>query len=542
LNEIVASRGRCGTCGLGRWTDGGGTDLGGPDGSPNHGDFDVPGGCDDIDLTPIEDGEFPLDELECDDESINSSFLFVDSFFGDDSSYYGSRRRPYASISAALDRADYLNGIDYDGHRVVAIVVTAGDYEETVTLRDGVSILGGFTVEASDGEPYWIRTDPPEADPLAGDHPGLTRIAAVDVQQSPKRLLGIEARDILEPTLLDRLFVDTASAETGVSLVGLLAGDSPGLHLRDCRVFTGPAPDGADGPQTPASPLNGLNGSPAGLAVVNNCPVNALYATGRRGGGAVTCSSPTPSEAANWSQCASLKGEPNPYGGTGGTNNCTSTCATCTASGTAPPGTGGADGSDATAVYSSVSSGGWWSGGAQVDGQRGGTGFGGGGGAGFWTNASCGKVNGGGGGAGGCGGSPGAGGEHGGSSLALVAVGSSEIIVESCSFLAGDAGSGGQGGPGGLGGSGGTGGTPAGQPNSKGGNGGAGGDGGDGAGGNGGISCALLRQATSTVDGTDSSWTGGSHAAAGDGAATNPGYSGDESLAAPLNSTLDCVQ
>jgi hypothetical protein len=549
VNQIVASRGRCGTCGLGRWTDGGGTDLGGPDGPANHGDFDVPGGCDDIDLSPIADGDFPLDELECDDESSNSSFLFVDSFFGDDTSYYGSRRRPYASITAALDRADYLNGITYGGQRVVAVVVTAGDYEETVTPRDGVSILGGFTVSSVDGEPYWIRTDPPAANPSAGAHAGLTRVKAVTVQENPKRLVGLEARDVEAPTLVDRLFVDVENnGQTGVSLFGVLADDSPGLYLRDCRVRTGPALQGADGSQVPASPQHGANGYTTGEPRYNACTLNPEYATGQRGGGTVNCSS-----YPSWTNCSSLWGQPHPAGGQGGTNGCSAqpACATCSTTQNGSDGANGIAGANATPVHSSLAASGWWVGGAQVTGQRGGTGRGGGGGAGYWTNSSCGKVNGGGGGAGGCGGSPGVGGEHGGNSLALVVTGSSDVIVENCTFQAGDAGAGGQAGPGGLGGNGGTGATPTVNPGAhRGGNGGKGGDGGHGTGGNGGVSCALLIQNGATLDDTGTLWSRGDHGAAGPGVSSSanpgnpssaPGYTGQQSLAAPVNSGLTCA-
>jgi len=526
VNQLTASNGRCGTCGLGIWENGSGVNLGPASGTWTDGAFDEMFYCEDVDLSPIGD----TSDWDCDDEAPTTAFLFVDSTWGSDSSYYGSRNRPYATIQAAIDRAMELNyGPDcYSNDCVQAIIVTANVYFGPVELEPGISLLGGFTTLVDDdNDLYWVRTNDTDR----------TILATTTVQTDPKRLVGIEAVDIPfdEPTLVDRFDIDIdATSETGLSLYGVYANNAPGLYVRDTIIDVDNATAGADGLQAPAATSDGNNGRPDGQTVYNNCLVDPTFATSGAGGG--------------WDGCINLNGESTGGGAyIGGTANCTaiSGCTSpvwpewneeCTPYTSGSDGAAGSDGSDATALTTTLDAEGWWNTTGQTDGESGGTGWGGAGGAGYTTSGTtCATIHrGGSGGAGGCGGLAGEAGEMGGSAFGVFAITSDGMSIEDCAITTGDGGAGGDGGPGGLGGAGGTGAYPTGQPTMPtGGNGGDGGDGGDGAGGNGGASCGIMiDDATSiTTLGTVSN-ASGSHGAGGEGAANesaepdNDGYGG----------------
>jgi hypothetical protein len=132
-------------------------------------------------------------------------------------------------------------------------------------------------------------------------------------------------------------------------------------------------------------------------------------------------------------------------------------------------------------------------------------GQGGGGGGGQAINGTPNGVIGGGGGCGGCGGARGRGGLPGGSSFALVSLGS-QVVLDACELVSGNGGNGGPGGSGGAGQGGGSGYVPDGGAfgGCRGGPGGAGGPGAGGGGGAGGSSIALAYTGTipATTNGT----------------------------------------
>ncbi|MDD5309782.1 MAG: hypothetical protein PHU25_20895 [Deltaproteobacteria bacterium] len=512
VNQVTASDGRCGVCGLGVWTcTGGRIDPSDGPSAWTCGTYDLPTGCDDMDWDPIPSDA--VESFDCDDESSTSAFIFVDGVAGGDANP-GTRLRPMKTIQAALFEAQTRNGY-YFTPVVHGIVVTTGNYSGKVTLVNGVSILGGFSTQRNDfGDLYWFRLDD-------GDR---TVIENSTVETGPKRVTTIHAANITEPTLLDRLTIQAsvAAGSTGVNIHAIYANNADGLYLRDVTATASAAPVGADGAQTAQQPLHGLPGNKNGTPAQNNlCGTGWERTKGGHGG--------------PYTGGAELDGEPNPFDMKRGTSDCTtpvSGCGTtctcdwddvCTATPVPGPGTPGPDGANAAPI-SSLVSGGYWASGGQLEGARGQAGYGGGGGAGFtlYTPNPCSNVvvSGGGGGAGGCGGSPGEGGEQGGSSFGLFILGSTGLTAERCAFAAGNAGTGGGGGPGGEGGNGGVSGKPDGHPEANGGDGGAGGRGGNGVGGNGGLSCGIF--ADEALEGftlTSVTHTRGANGAGGSGGA-----------------------
>ncbi|MCP4593071.1 MAG: hypothetical protein GY842_20240 [bacterium] len=516
VNQIVASRARCGTCGLGVWIDGASSPLGPETDIWQNGGWDIPPGCENIDLSGL--GATVVESFDCDDESITSSFIFVDGDKGDDD-YNGTRAEPVKTITQALVLAAQRNVSTQVVHGIVVADVntdTTADYNEKIVTQNGVSILGGYASDRdADDNLYWVRRD--DANVI---------VLSTVVEAEPNRVIGLEARGVTIPTIVDRLsIVVEANSDTGVSLYGVYANEANALVLRDVAIDlrSSSALDGADGQQNPTNADDGANGDITGVSKLGNCPgaPDETYATSGRGGG--------------WSGCADLDGEAHPAGGYFGEDDCGETARTeCSGACncewdydcgtpivTVGSGTAGQDGIDALPELSAVDTGGLWAPLGQTTGGRGGTGQGGGGGAGytvFTDGSSCANEieRGGGGGAGGCGGYPGEGGEAGGSSFGVFAISSTGVTMDGVELSYGNAGNGGAGGPGGVGGNGGIGGGVA-NTNNRGGTGGAGGDGGDGSGGNSGLACAVFGDTFASTPAELSVTGTGSHGGFGTG-------------------------
>jgi hypothetical protein len=476
-----------------------------------------------------------LDE-NCDgaDGGVLSSFYVATS--GDDAAP-GSPTRPLRSIGAAVERArESLRTRQPRPH----VFVASGVYTETVRMRDGVQLHGGY-----------------RGDFLAQDAEGfeVIVIAPADSSEFGGAALVIE-EPIRQPTLVEGLHVRGRDAsEPGAPAIGMvIRGASGSLVLRDLRVRAGrpgAGQNGQDGAAGSAPTGAATDGAPPRAALENsthlclasseNRVLGGAAGSGRCAGtnvsggegGSPECpvSGGTAPSGANGHGGSGLAGE----GGLGGDDvlgpiqggaSCPSgvCCGLADFSVPSPfqqaqPGRPGSDGlagaagtgcSDSLGTLDVPS----FQPGAAGDGSNGAPGRGGGGGGGgggarmTWFDGQCEFADGlggggGGGGAGGCGGEGGSAGRSGGPSIAIYI--QAEIIerlpvlqgVEAMSSDGAPGGDGGAGGDGAAGGQGGFGGnvpevqrsTPtlagpmSGERGGKGGDGGGGGGGGGGCGG-----------------------------------------------------------
>lgn len=443
------------------------------------------------------DGDGDPVEVDCNGfESDQDRALFV-APDGNDSSP-GTMGQPMRSIQVAIDAAASNAGKD-------AVYVSAGEYEESLVLRDGVSVYGGFDRGA-----------------------GWTHNASNTVTINAPGTVGVRADDISTSITLGWLSIVSANAAgPGEASFGIVASSST-LVIHCCSITSGAGgagaggTDGADGEGFAGHPEmeggSGLNGCEYGC----HCPVGC--------GECGDCDQPVPGGGGT-SPCGNnggaggapgryesggMPGEPGSGGALGGEGG-PSTCAAI------PGGEGGAGLSPAFEPPWNGSAGngtgsiivGEWVPSPGGDGTQGpdGHGGGGGGGGGGDCHESCLEGlcesyggSGGGGGGGGCGGFPGTAGGGGGASMAILLV-DSEATVYGCRIATlggGDGGAGGSGGNGGGGGPGGDGGfaeaLDQGGPGGAGGSGGNGAHGGAGGGGGGGPSIGIGRTGASILD------------------------------------------
>jgi hypothetical protein len=431
----------------------------------------------------------------------------------------------------------------------------AGTYDETVVLREGVHIAGGY-----DGE--WKR-----AERTAGGHE--TRIVG---QSYDGEAIAVVARNLGAQTrVLDVVIYAPAGSGARADLWAAKA--SYGVHALNAnisleRVTINQANgangarggDGADAPNPNA--VSGMNGCPYN----SNCPADHMHdsdaveelrccSSERKPGGGVgvnvcggyaggnTTAGVGGSGGAMDSGCG---GFPDCSGGaTAGANGQFAGWWSNTpgniygTGGTGSPGTGdtsqpGGRGADGTHFNGQGGTGGtggghivdgkyWyaWKGGGGFLGFHGSGGGGGGGSGGSDSGTDSTGAGGGGGGAGGCAAqAPGGGGQGGGGSFGVFAVGST-VIARLCTITRADGGLGGPGGTGGRGQSGGfgsAGGLGSGDSSQGGigGNGGHGGHAGGGGGGAGGVSFGVYYN-SSTIDVDSSNSISGSGNGGGGG-------------------------
>jgi hypothetical protein len=396
--------------------------------------------------------------------------------------------------------------------------VSTGLFQENITLRNGISVLGGHS------NINWVRNPQIFASTIAG----------VYNSASPDQVTVL-AQSITSATEFSGFNATSASGGTGGNSTVIHVVDSnQNLVVRDNTLSAGNGGAGAAG----AAGLSGNNGPNGGngLPAVRKTGGGAAVAAGTAGtntcgatvvSGGAGGAGPNPTYNSNGSTQLSAPGVAGsgPGAGAGGAAGAHSygsgsTCfVTETISGL--PGLRGANGADGTRGAGATNSAGTlvgvrWSsqsGGAAVSGTPGGGGGGGGSSGGVYEASGSNNhypPSGGGGGAGGCGAGGGGAGTGGGGSFAvlLVFTGASPAAaampqITNNSLRRGSGGAGGAGGGGGGGGGGGTGGTggavTAGlpytfclQPGSDGGAGGRGGHGGGGGGGAGGASFDIM--------------------------------------------------
>jgi hypothetical protein len=396
------------------------------------------------------------------------------------------------------------------------VLVSAGGYAGSITLKDGVSIFGGY-------------------DATQGFRRFASASAVLDVPSGAGvRLIGVQGANLTSPTIVDRLTIRTGTALTAsASNYGVYCDTCPGLVLSNNDIVAGPGANGTDG-QNGATGTGGTNGAPGGAGC---CDCGSAPRLGGAGGGGCRAGGRGGDggrESGSGNAQAGFPGEVSIPGGTAGSGGNPGRAGGNGTSGPAgSAGTNGVGGAGAGAIDGRFWSG--FAGGVGVDGQDGNGGGGGGGGGGQdCTLCNDGDGNGGGGGGGGgCAGKLGTGGTPGGGSFGVFFFNSTGAQLRANSIAAARGGNGGRGGTGGLGGSGGLsgpGGTTCTSEVGRGGNGGAGGNGGrggHGGGGAGGVSFAVFR-ANSSVSTSGNSLTaaGGGSGGTSSGNAGEPGSSG----------------
>lgn len=396
------------------------------------------------------------------------------------------------------------------------VYVQAGVYAGSVTMRDGISVFGGY--DAS-----WRRAAYSEA-----GH--AVRIAG--------GVIAVRFDAIVEPTLLDNVIVESADAQAaGASSIGVLVTGSRAVTLRNVLVDPGaggagvPGGDGIAG--APGS--RGGDGQPGCENSTNLCTTCAQPAIGH--GGASSCGRPGGAGGApGLGPSLGDEGDASPSGTAGGPGSTCSSSRSCDGS-TGTPGDGGAPGDHGVGGVAFGSFTGFTyvpaAGARGTAGDDGDGGGGGGGGGGGTLDCDSYGSAGGGGGGGGCGGTSGGGGGGGGGSFGVIAL-DSELALDAATVRGGPGGTGGRGGSGGGGGLGGVGGSGGpyggvteqddGGDGAAGGDGGQGGRGGDGGGGGGGPSIAIACLGASTTTTRAATLSGGSGGAGG--SAAMPGATG----------------
>jgi hypothetical protein len=440
-------------------------------------------------------------DADCDFiDGTESASVFV-AKTGNDSNP-GTKAAPRLTIGAGIARAVALGRS--------AVLVSDGQYDEPVTMANGVSVYGGYSATAN-----WARSN-----------------STVTIINSPQAV-GVTAQNLTSSTELQLVRVRSANAVgqeangDGRSSVAVLVLNSSGAFtVNGCTLLPGTG--------TP-----GLGGGPGTMGVGGSQGGNGNGAS-QGGGGSSACGAPGGPGAAGVSGetmgnsgtggTQAVGGAPGSNPGSGGTRgSCNLTSANN--GGDAPPvtadGVAGSRGPNANAGSSVglLTVAGLYTPAVGLTGNAGQTGGGGGGGgSGGGTQRGSGVLctgcssltsgGGGGGGGGGCGGTGGLGGRGGGGSFGVVSVQSivsvlSNAITPGAGGTGGPGGNGGDPGPGGLPTTGGAGQTYSGSCNTRragngagGAAGGSGGQGGGGSGGNGGPSiCVFYRGAAPTLSG-----------------------------------------
>lgn len=417
--------------------------------------FDIP--------SPLSPGVTP----NCNSNSPDSTFIYVDHISGTDSNGSGTTAQPFKTLTVAIAAAK-LRGAK-------GVIIRSGLIEtSTLTIENGISLYGGFS-----GAPDW-------------KYDGGTFNVEVVAPDLAGNVVGILAHTITEHTVLYQVNILSGPATTPrSSSYGLHAVNANALVLEGVNIVAGPGAKGRDG-RSGARGKAGGNGTAglsrrgAGIGGKNAACPNAEGSDGGLGstpGGAGANGRTTP------------KGI---LGGQGGLPDQNGKAGRTPSFGIVA----GSSGSGGTRTFSLESEFYLPTG----DGRRGtpgsdGYGGSGGGGSGGRILSGSGLGGGGGGGAsGGCGGQAGDAGLAGGGSFGVFALSSTGIqIIRSAikSSRGGNGGNGGAGGGGGTPGNSGSGGlADSGRRGGRGGEGSAGGSAGSGGGGAGGDTYAIFCENT----------------------------------------------
>jgi hypothetical protein len=414
---------------------------------------------------------------------------------GDDTADGLSTTSPVQTLTMAIAIADSEDR--------AFVLAAGGTYVEQVTLKNGVSIHGGY-----DGADDFARDTDDQTTTIA---PTTAEFGGTEMHYETLVADGID-----QPTTLAALTiegVDASAMANGASTYALWASDADSLTIEDSVIIAGPAAAGADGTDA--------TGGADVLANGNCTPAEG-------GAGATADSSEKPCSAsgndganANLGADGELADVSNNLGvgGLGGIHHCDSDGTDGEDGNLGTPGDDGDNGQALGDGIGSLDADGHWTLGAgtqPADGTNGGGGGGGGAGGNYETTGlctignNCNAVggNGGDGGNGGCAAVGSTNGEAGGGSFGVV-IAAGTITMTDTTITLGNGGGGGLGGDG-AGGDGGKTGASEGSPSGasggasgaggRGGEGGNGGDAGAGAGGCGGASFGIMTAAGVTFD------------------------------------------
>lgn len=463
--------------------------------------------------SPLDPPDESFTDANCDGiDGETAKAIFVDAVSGNDLNP-GTREAPVQTVQQGIDLAS-VAGKEY-------VLVSAGNYDEAVTLMSGVSLYGGY-----DAANNWSRS----------------AANTVRIYGGNPAVIGSGVHDIV----LARLTIQSTDATgAGNSSYGLLLVSSQTVTVISSTLTAGRGVDGANG----AGGATGGGGSNGGGGIPG-CEDS--------GGFCSSCDKPAPGGGGD-SPCGrnggrggwpghdggtgeiGTDGNYQDNGGAGGSWGDGSSCAAGRIEGYPANGGDGSSGSSGShgaggGSFGSLSGAFYLSanGSSGTGGTDGNGGGGGGGGRGGSNNCDSYGSSGGGGGGGGCGGGAGLGGSGGGGSFGLFLYQSDDIVVTGSTIetsYPGRGGNGGNGASGGAGGTGGNGGAYGGDGEQDdagcggwGGNGGAGGDGGHGGGGGGGPSIGILSVGSTHTE----TLTDFDLAPAGQGGsgAVNPGQNG----------------
>lgn len=373
----------------------------------------------------------------------------------------GSRENPFSELDQVLNAANMSSAS--------MIALRTGSYTASgrLILKEGRHMVGGF------GEGFIFDEEGSSSITITPSGPGDERI-------------GVEAIDLEEKTWLKQLDITVEGVNAPLTLYGAHVVGSPGLHLEEVTITTGPLGDGSSGKDGEDGANGGdggdaesivtlsrrigdmtmggyVNGAFAGAAGTNpDCPAQANGGAGGEGIHIIATEIAV-SPFVEYMRVLPQAGFANSVGLNGGDSGSSmSPTGTNGASGTA--GVSGNNGNSGVSQGSVVRTY-WVANGNGEDGQDGDTGTGGSGGGGTWwmderPNLQDSKpgASGGGGGAGGCGGEGGKGGQAGATGFGVLLVESSGVVFDRVTVQGPDAGNGGNGGSGGSGGIGGVGG------------------------------------------------------------------------------------
>lgn len=461
-------------------------------------------------------------DSDCDglDGSENKS-VFV-SKTGDDFFGLGTKDKPFQTIQKGINHA--LSTLSTTAAKP-AVLVSAGVYTETVTLKDGVSVYGAYHPQS------WQRD-------FGGN---ITTISGANI--------AVVAKGITKLTVLQGFWIQSAAgASGGLSKPGQ---NSVGVHIVNCKdlvleknnIKAGTGGTGGDGASEGQKGGDGSPGNPGSKGAEDDtyfyCEENGKPPIGTSGPGCSGTVSGYKGGAGGESglsksgSVAGKAGQPGDglQGGAGGVP------VAGKEGGAGEPGGAGLDGMNAPKAGIGGVVGELWVSGAGSKGSNGAGGGGGGGGAGGGSVHGTGNCydwggTGGGGGGGACGGTGGDGGAGGGGSFGVLVVNSSWVVLSKNVITSTTGGVGGAGRGGGLGGTGATGGAGGaaydeGKAGGKGGKGGNGGKGGAGSGGTGGPSWAIYGVGSKIDNKTNELYFGpGGKGGTGPGVAGNTGESG----------------
>jgi hypothetical protein len=390
----------------------------------------------------------------------------------------GKLGAPFASIQRAIDTAALTGG---------RVFVAEGTYNESIVLAKGVKIFGGYK-----------------------DSTFRKGAGAVTTIRGAAHAVFVNADSVT----IDGFTINSADAAApGMSSIGISVADAVGVTITNNVIRTGKGSNGRNRIK-PATPAKSPDGAPGFAATANGCDFDhCASGEGGSGGKIAKWSGGDGGWACTSGACPDGTDGMGPDHGGGGTTKALFGGRGTDGGNGGPGAKAGANGSGGAAFGTMIleayvpASG---ADGGEGDHGNGGGG-GGGGGAGLFKGGS-----GGGGGAGAQGGDPGPGGEGGGASIAILISGNSKVTIENNSITTSNGGAGGAGAPGGdpgLPGAGAAGGAASilyGSAGGNGGNGGAGKVGGHGGGGGGGPSIGIAEASTSSMTGSDNTFTLGS--------------------------------